>query len=591
MSLYGITVEMRDKASAVLEKFRRGVNATAPSMDKLGKEIARTTTPIRTLGITLEGLEQQLADLKRKRLTTDVFDTRKLKEYNREIAMLDNRISRLKTGGMKGGMRQFRLEELAGNIPGLGIVGSLGGGAAGVAAGAGAAIGGAIALGNAAADKSMAFEDAMATINATALYDAKELAKLKNTLLNIAGKSDVEGATDQIASSFDLILGQLGDVNKSIEGTKVANFLTETFKGTQMAESSAALSNIYSALGGKKSFQSIANTLVKAKNYGGAEFKDFTSYMPELIPLAQGAGYDFEETAGVFSSMTATGVKGSQSAMYIQNILQALSKEDTAKELEKVGVQLFEADGKRKGLVEVFGQLSDKMQGMTDRDREQLLQQIELRDLQAKTGFNIITGTYEKMTSIVEKVASKEDALAETHNKTMTSADDLRNAMNGLDVAMIKVGDALAPIKAWGARTVTGVVEGLFASAPDGATEQQKSAASKIRWLNWAGMLLAPGAAITAHGAGAMKGGGKKVSTEDLAKEFGTINTSGWNDFERAGQGGVVKQDEAAKPVGPVPITQVNHIKVEVLGNATKETNDDMVSQLTKRMKTLNGRN
>lgn len=582
MSLYGITVELRDKASAAIAKFRKGIDATAPSIDNLGKKINQVKPPIVTLGMTIESLEKQLEDMKRKRLLTDTFDTRKIKEYNHAISALDNRLSRLKSGRMTGGMKQFRMEEMLGEIPGLSGLGRMAGmGGAGGAIAIGAGVAAVGAFGKASAEKSLDFEDAMAKINATALYDKEQLAQLKNTLLTIAAGSNVENATAQIANSFDLILGQLGDVTKSIEGARVANLLAETFKGTDMTQASAALSNSYSALGGKYSFQDIANTLAKAKNYGGGEFSDFSGYLPELFPLMTSAGYDMKEGAGIFSAITANGVKGDRAAMYMQNVLQALSKQDTGDQLEKMGINLFDKNNKRRGLLEVFGQLSERMTKMDDRQKEELFQTIELRDLQAKTGFGIILQNYEKMKRITDQVKSDQDILGETHAKTKTNADELRNALNELDKAMIGVGDSLTPVMTLLVKEASTILNGSSENDWAGVKyEQVGMPRPTARPLN---EVVNP---FGLNGLNEKWGGGESMP-EKASRELKEITNSSVTAIE-----GRPNMEKGVLPQVANQGTnqQTVNVNVTVQGNASKEATDDMVRKLTVATRTINGR-
>ncbi len=266
------------------------------------------------------------------------------------------------------------------------------------------------------------FDEGMAKINATAQLGDSSLNKLKERLKDVGSHSG--GNFDIIPSAYEKILSQTGKVNLSLD------ILETAVKGakagfTDIDTVAGALAQTLSVVGEKNTTaQEVMDTLLMAKGVGAGEFKDFAQYLPTLISAGSSLHTSFKDVTGLFSYMTAKGTSAADAAMLIQNAFTALQKNDVIKGLESKGIKLFNADGMRRNIADVFNDINAKVSGMTDRQKTNFLISIGLNDAQAKTAFEKLTTDGEKFKSIMDSV---NNSLGETDKQLNATANAARN--------------------------------------------------------------------------------------------------------------------------------------------------------------------
>jgi TP901 family phage tail tape measure protein len=274
----------------------------------------------------------------------------------------------------------------------------------------------------------------MAKINATAQLGDESLGRLKDRLKDIGSHSG--GNFEKVPEAYEKILSQTGKVNLSLD------ILETSVKGakagfTDIDVVAGALAQTLSVVGEHNTTaQEVMDTLLMAKGVGAGEFKDFAQYMPQLIASGANMNIAFKDTAGLFSYMTAKGQSAADSAMLMQNAFTALQKNDVMKGLKSKGVDLFDAKGMRRNIKDVFLDISDKMKGLSDKQKSAFFIDIGLNDAQAKNAFSVLTSDGEKFKSIMDSV---NNALGETDRQLNSTANSARTW-----------GDTWDEIKNWG---------------------------------------------------------------------------------------------------------------------------------------------
>lgn len=276
----------------------------------------------------------------------------------------------------------------------------------------GASIAGAGYLINKSVHIALDFDRGLAKINATAMLSEENLGKLRLRLKEIGSESG--GNFERIPDAYEKILSQTGNVNLSLD------ILETAVKGakagfTDIDVVAGALAQSLSIIGEKNATASeVLDTLLKAKAVGAGEFTDFANFLPQLIAASKMLGMSYKDTAGMFSYMTAKGQSASDSAMLMQNAFTALQKKEVMKGMEKFGLNLFNKDGSRRNIQDVFLQLSSMMSGFTDKEKSNFLIKIGLNDAQARNAFAVLTSDADKFKSIMSEV---NDSLGETNNQ------------------------------------------------------------------------------------------------------------------------------------------------------------------------------
>ncbi len=296
----------------------------------------------------------------------------------------------------------------------------------------------------AAAKQAVEFEKGMAKINTTAQLTREELNKLRDEILTIGASSTGDIMT--LPDSFEKIISQTNDASLSMDIFKVA------VKGAQAGFTdvntvAGALAQTLSIVGKQNTTAAeVMDTLFAAKRLGAGEFKDFATYLPQLVAAGSNLNLKFQETAGIFSFFTAKGQDAASSAMLIQNAFSALQKTDIQKGLAKAGVAVFDLKGNVRGMTEIFGDLKTKLDSLTPEGKANFLDKIGLRDVQARNAFAIMTSDVNKLRESIEGTKNPTGELNEALKNGMNEAQKFEIARNELRASFLKLGDSMLPV-------------------------------------------------------------------------------------------------------------------------------------------------
>lgn len=297
----------------------------------------------------------------------------------------------------------------------------------------------------AATAKAQEYQRGMAKINTTAQLSQFELNKLRDSLLKLGAGSTVD--IMKIPDAFEKIISQTGDTVLSLDIMKIA--LQGAQAGfTDLDVVAGALAQTLSIVGKENTTAAeVMDTLFAAKRVGAGEFKDFATYLPGLIAAGSNLGLQFKETAGIFAFFTAKGQDAATSTMLIQNAFSALQKTDIQKGLSKAGIAIFDAQGKMRGLTDIFKDLKAKLDTLSDQGKTKFLAGIGLRDVQARNAFAIMTSDVLKLE---ETIKSTTNSLGETQaalKNGMNDADKATMSMNKLKTSFVQLGNDMLPVR------------------------------------------------------------------------------------------------------------------------------------------------
>jgi len=130
--------------------------------------------------------------------------------------------------------------------------------------------------------------------------------------------------------------------------------------------------------------------------------------MREVAPQAADLGITLEQTAAVLASMAEKGEKGARAGTALKIILSRLSKPPTeaAKALRKMGVRVFEANGKMRDFIEILKDMQKATKTMTDKQKS-----FALGAIAGQEGISKLSGVLRTNLDITEDwVRSNEDA-------------------------------------------------------------------------------------------------------------------------------------------------------------------------------------
>ena len=106
------------------------------------------------------------------------------------------------------------------------------------------------------------------------------------------------------------------------------------------------------------------------KAQGGVE--DLGMGLQQSGLVASQMGISLEETVGTLTAFASAGLLGSDAGTSFKSMLQRLSNPsgEAARELEKLGIAAYDAEGKFVGVSSLAGQLKDKLSGLSQEQRD-----------------------------------------------------------------------------------------------------------------------------------------------------------------------------------------------------------------------------
>lgn len=436
---YEYILKLTDKSSSVVQKIVGSSTAAVAKFNELTAKSKEVDRSVRDFGDGIGTLQKKIALLSAERDIIDPSNLSTIRAYNKEIETLTGKLNKLENAG-KGSLLKKAFSGLDSVTGGL-ISNPLVVGATAAAA---------------SVKSAMNFDQGMAKINITAQLDDKSLSELRGKLVKIAkdNKVDIVSAPD----GFEKILSQLGDVEQSlpifdaaIKGQK-AGFV-------DLDTTAAALAQTMSILGSERATaMDVLDVFFAAKRVGAGEFADFARYMPNLIAAADNLGVAYKEVAGVYAYMTGKGQSAERAAVLMENMFSVLGRGEIRKNLEAIGVQVYDDAGKIRGMVDVFGDLKKVTASLTDEKRASLIESLGIVDKEAKNAISVMLSDTLKLAHSIDEVTNSSGETAknmEFSRNSVMAATEVWNKFKGIAVDL---GTAALPLVRVGLYAVSGIL-------------------------------------------------------------------------------------------------------------------------------------
>lgn len=446
MSTLEYTLSLNDKLSAKLDKIGISSKGAWEKFKKLQTQTAHTRKVMADMGNSVGSLRQKLDLLKQEKEWIPSSNLKSIRAYNTEIKNLEKEIQRLDT--INGSAFKRNLKDAISDLPFSSLLTN-------PVAVAGAAF---FKTGQMAMD----FDKGMAAINTTAQLSQKELSGLKKELLGIDPR--IVNDWSAIPTAYESIISQTGNVKLSTD------ILKTSLKGskagfTEVETVSAALAQSLSLIGAENAnAQQVLDTFFAAKRVGAGEFKDFAQYMPSLIASGDALGIKYKEVAGMFAYMTGKGQSAERATVLMENAFSAMSKVDVRKNLAGAGINIFDKSGSIRSMTDIFGDLKNKMNGMSDEQKSSFLAKMGLTDKEARSAFIVMTSELDKLK---ESMDATRNAAGETDRAfalSRNNGDRLRDMWSQIQRLGIQFGGVLNTILT-PALTIVGGAVGVVTGA------------------------------------------------------------------------------------------------------------------------------
>lgn len=404
---------------------------------RLHSNMDKVKQKMRELGSDGRGIEKYTSLLKRQE--------EQLTRVSSRMAELQRKMNntRPSAGGRSGGGRsgggfgEGLGDSLGGALPmGLGMRALTNPYLAG-----GALVGGGLIKG---VQNSLNFDDAMGNINTTARLedgDRKLLGDFIREAANRYGANDADAAR-----AFEAAISATNSIDKSKDMLDAVLLGTKSLR-TDEGTVARGLSYLSNTIKGSSPMDNL-DLLVASRQQGAGEAGDFARSLPSLLNTGLMKNNSVEEIAGMFSAFTRQ-VSASDAEMLTKNLLSAFSKPDTKKALnEMLPGGVYNKDDSSKSLPELLKKLAPAFNNATGKQRDKILETLELRDMQAIDAFSQLISNVEQLDSIIASVKNREGQAVDAAEKGVSNQQKLDEALNRLGNQMSVLGDKLAPIVA-----------------------------------------------------------------------------------------------------------------------------------------------
>ena len=324
-----------------------------------------------------------------------------------------------------------------------------------------------VAAGGAATSVAASFDDAMSQVQGALGGASADMDGLRNLALQL-GADTVFSATESAQAMVELAKGGLTEAQ--IKGGALAASMDLAAAGQlNLADAAATTVQMMGSFGlGAGDATRIANALAGAANASSADVSDLTQAMSQCSAQASLAGWSLEDTAAALALFADHGVKGSDAGTSLKTMLQRLAAptDQAAEAIAAYGLNIRDSNGKMKDMSGIADELTGKLGGLSDAERDAALQTIFGSDASRAAAILMQSGSE----GLAKYIAATNDATAA---ETMANAQKgelswaLENMVGAIESASIAFGTALAPAITAVAGVIGNVAE-AFASLPAG---------------------------------------------------------------------------------------------------------------------------
>lgn len=324
-----------------------------------------------------------------------------------------------------------------------------------------------VAAGGAATSVAANFDDAMSQVQGALGGASADMDGLRNLALQL-GADTVFSATESAQAMVELAKGGLTEAQ--IKGGALAASMDLAAAGQlNLADAAATTVQMMGSFGlGAGDATRIANALAGAANASSADVSDLTQAMSQCSAQASLAGWSLEDTAAALALFADHGVKGSDAGTSLKTMLQRLAAptDQAAEAIAAYGLNIRDSNGKMKDISGIADELTGKLGGLSDAERDAALQTIFGSDASRAAAILMQSGSE----GLAKYIAATNDATAA---ETMANAQKgelswaLENMGGAVESASIAFGTALAPAITAVAGVIGNVAE-AFASLPAG---------------------------------------------------------------------------------------------------------------------------
>ena len=329
--------------------------------------------------------------------------------------------------------------KVGGLASGLGKAAKVGGAAIAAASGA------VVAFGKSSVDAGMDFDKAMAQVAATSGKSVDEIGELRDFALEM-GSSTAFSATEAAeALNYMALAGY--DANTSMEMLPTVLNLAAA-GGMDLASASDMVTDAQTALGlSLDETRTMVDEMAKTSSTTNTSVSQLGAAFLTIGGNAKTLKGGTAELSQVLGILADNGIKGSEAGTHLRNILLNLTPktDEAAAAWESLGVKAYDANGNLRSMDEIFGDLSQSLDGMTSEERtNKLSAMFNKTDLAAVNALlDTESDRWDEVAGAIDGATGSAEAMANTQLDNLSG--DVTLFKSALEGAQIAMSDQLTP--------------------------------------------------------------------------------------------------------------------------------------------------
>lgn len=300
-----------------------------------------------------------------------------------------------------------------------------------------------VAVGAAAVKTTSDFDKSMSNVQALSGATGKDFDALRNKALEMGSTTAFTASQSADALGYMALAGW--DTNQMLSGLEGVMNLAAA-GGSDLATTSDIVTDSLTAFGmSAEESGHFADVMAKAMSKSNTSTEQLGEAFKYVAPVAGALKYSVEDVSTALGLMANVGVKGSSAGTALRQAINSMVSptEAAAIQMEKLGIDISNADGTMKPFSEVMDILREKMGGLSEEEQAQAASTIfGTRAMSGMLGIiNASESDYQKLTNEINNADGAAESMADTMlNNLSGQLTILKSALEGLS---IQIGDLL----------------------------------------------------------------------------------------------------------------------------------------------------
>lgn len=316
---------------------------------------------------------------------------------------------------------------------------------------------GMVQLGKDSVETGMAFDEAMSQVAATTGVTMEEFNNTKvavdgfnGTLREFAMEQGAKTAFSATECAEALNYMALAGYNAQTQAEMLSPLLNLAAAGSmELATASDMVTDTQSALGlSLEQTNLMIDQMAKGASTTNTSVEQLGSAMLTVGGTAKDMKGGTEEIIQVLGLLADNGIKGAEAGTHLRNMILSLSSPSSdaaAAAIDKLGISLYDSEGKMRDFEDVFLEMQNAMAGMTDEEKSNLISDIfNKADLKAVNA--LLNTNAERWAEVEGALESCEGAAEQMANTQLDNlSGDVTLLGSAFDSLKIGISDELTP--------------------------------------------------------------------------------------------------------------------------------------------------